>query len=113
MNTTRILAGVLGLAVAGHCGAADDARVQRGQEVFQYWCAACHGEGPGKPGTFALQAKYKDAKPALLEKRKDLTPALTRLFVRNGVSVMAPFRKTEIGDVDLDALAAYLARRNR
>jgi mono/diheme cytochrome c family protein len=32
-----------------------------------------------------------------------------RYYVRNGVSVMAHFRKTEISDADLDALAAYLA----
>jgi mono/diheme cytochrome c family protein len=29
--------------------------------------------------------------------------------VRTGVSVMPPFRKTEISDADLEALAAYLA----
>jgi mono/diheme cytochrome c family protein len=31
--------------------------------------------------------------------------------VRKGVSVMPPFRKTEISDADLAALAAYLAPR--
>ena len=36
-------------------------------------------------------------------------PELTRAFVRTGVSVMPPFRKTEISDADLAALAAYLA----
>jgi hypothetical protein len=65
------------------------------------------------PGTAALAAKYKGRQPAVaavLEDRTDLTPASVRFFVRQGVSVMAPFRKTEISDVELDALAAYLTR---
>ena len=27
------------------------------------YCSMCHGEGPGQPGTMALQAKYKGADP--------------------------------------------------
>ena len=80
-----------------------------GKAVFDKWCAPCHGAGPGKPGTGALEALYKGAKPALLEERSDLVPQLTKNFVRNGVSVMPFFRKTEISDAELDALAAYLA----
>jgi mono/diheme cytochrome c family protein len=52
-------------------------------------------------------------KPAALEERTDLVPKRTRAFVRNGVSVMPPFRKTEISDADLAALTAYLAPRLR
>mgnify|MGYP002714915324 FL=1 len=48
--------------------------------------------------------------PALLEERTDLVPETVEYFVRNGVSVMPAFRKTEIGDEDLAALGAYLAR---
>ena len=40
----------------------------------------------------------------------DLTPELTKFFVRSGINVMPPFRKTEITDAELNALAAYLAR---
>jgi mono/diheme cytochrome c family protein len=90
-------------SAAAQSGAAD------GKVVFDKWCAPCHGDGPGKPGTNALQALYKGTKPALLEKRTDLTPDLVKTFVRNGVSVMPFFRKTEISDADLAALAAYLA----
>jgi mono/diheme cytochrome c family protein len=82
-----------------------------GQKVFDYWCATCHG--PKLPGTMALEAKYKGAKPALLTERTDLIPAVTKTFVRKGVSVMPFFRKTEISDADLDALAGYLARNNK
>lgn len=88
-----------------------DALVKRGNEVFQHWCAPCHAAGPRHPGTNALAILYKGTKPAPLEERTDLIPAMTRLFVRNGVSIMPPFRKTEIGDADLDALAAYLDRK--
>lgn len=88
---------------------AQDSLVARGGEVFEYWCAPCHAPGPRHPGTQALDVLYKGAKPAALEERTDLLPELTRAFVRTGVSVMPPFRKTEISDADLEALAAYLA----
>jgi mono/diheme cytochrome c family protein len=102
-------AAALAMALAGLCLAQPPAGKQRGHEVFAYWCAPCHAPGPKHPGTQALQALYKGKKPAPLEQRKDLVPAVTKAFVRNGVSVMPPFRKTEISDADLDALAAYLA----
>ena len=111
-----VLGAVLGaaLAAAGGASAKDDpALVAHGHDVFQYWCATCHGAGPGHPGTAALQAKYQGAKPALLEERRDLTPDQVRYFVRHGVSIMPFFRKTEISDPDLDAIGAYLARKKR
>jgi hypothetical protein len=71
---------------------------------------ASHGEGVGKPGTTALAEKYKGSKPAILNERTDLTPSITKFYVRKGVSIMPFFRKTEISDPDLEALAAYLSR---
>ncbi len=97
------------LVALGSNAQAQDSIVARGNEVFQYWCAACHSPGPRHPGTQALEVLYKGTKPAALEQRTDLLPELTRAFVRTGVSVMPPFRKTEITDADLEALAAYLA----
>jgi len=85
----------------------------RGYVEYEKFCSACHGEGVGRPGTQALQAKYKGAEPALLEKRTDLTPQLIKMYVRNGITVMPTFRKTEISDADLDAIAAYLTRNNK
>jgi mono/diheme cytochrome c family protein len=85
----------------------------RGYVQYQSYCSMCHGEGVGKPGTLALQAKYKGAVPALLDKRTDLTQALIKTYVRNGISIMPIFRKTEISDADLDAIAAYLTRNNK
>ena len=86
--------------------------LERGAAVFNNWCAACHSRGPqNAPGTASLQIKYQGSVPAALEDRRDLTPQVVKVFVRNGVAMMAPFRKTEVSDADLEALAAYLARR--
>jgi len=85
--------------------------VERGAAVFNNWCSACHSRGPqNAPGTASLQAKYQGSVPAALEERRDLTPDLVKFFVRNGVAMMAPLRKTEVSDADLEALAAYLTR---
>ena len=81
--------------------------------MFDQWCAGCHDRGPRQPGTQALQALYKGSRPAALEDRTDLVPKLTEQFVRKGVSVMPPFRKTEITDAQLWDLAAYLAPKPR
>jgi mono/diheme cytochrome c family protein len=91
--------------------AADRAQLDRGKVVYDQWCGACHDPGPRHPGTQALDALYKGSKPGALEERTDLVPTLTETFVRRGVSVMPPFRKTEISDAELAALAAYLARK--
>jgi (+)-pinoresinol hydroxylase len=95
---------------------ASAARLAQGEKVFAYWCATCHSSGAGMPGTQALQAKYNGNPPALLLERKDLTPPQIAFFVRNGVSVMAQFRKTEVSDADLEALTTYIvatAKANR
>jgi mono/diheme cytochrome c family protein len=112
------------LALAVACGVAAQSAIQpppqpasadrlRGKAVFDQWCAGCHARGPRQPGTQALEALYKGSKPAALEDRTDLSPQLTTLFVREGVSVMPPFRKTEISDAQLADLAAYLAPKAR
>jgi mono/diheme cytochrome c family protein len=101
----RALLVVVALAACHATFAAD------GKPVYEKWCAPCHAAGPGHPGTTALAALYKGAKPAALEERADLTPPVVKQFVRKGVSVMPFFRKTEISDAELDALAAYLSRK--
>jgi len=85
----------------------------KGYVQYQIYCSQCHGEGVGKPGTLALATKYKGEKPALLDKRTDLSAPLIKIYVRNGLTVMPFFRKTEISDADLDAIAAYLTRNNK
>lgn len=82
-----------------------------GEAVYDLWCAPCHAAGPRKhPGTAALEVLYKGDKPAVLVERSDLTPELVSFYVRNGVSIMPFFRKTEISDRDLADLAAFLVK---
>lgn len=97
------------LPLAGSVCAAEEGRSERGREVYQKWCAPCHGTGLGKPGTSA--AAVHGAKPAVLEQRTDLTPKMIQTAVRKGVYFMPPFRKTEISDTDLAAIIAYLVQK--
>lgn len=83
-----------------------------GQKVYERWCAPCHAAGPGHPGTQSLQVKYGGKTPAVLLERTDLTSASVAFFVRHGVLSMPPFRKTEITDTELVALADFVARRH-
>jgi mono/diheme cytochrome c family protein len=82
-----------------------------GLAEFQRACTVCHGDGPAKPGTRALHTKYQGKEPALLADRTDLAPDYIRFIVRHGVTVMPPFRKTELSDADLDNVVAYLTRK--
>ena len=108
-----VLLGFLTIVPVAIAQAPPEAQLKKGQEVYQYWCWNCHGMGAGKPGTQALQAKYNNARPADLEERTDLLPAVTKTFVRKGVSIMPIFRKTKISDAELDALATYRARNSK
>lgn len=97
-------------AMAGG-GASSDTLAGRGKHVFDKWCAPCHAPVPPRtPGTASLAVKYGGNLPAALEEREDMTPEFVRGFVRNGISTMPPFRKTEISDAELNALGAYLSR---
>jgi mono/diheme cytochrome c family protein len=117
---TRVLFVV---AVAGSAGALQaqdmDAAVQRGQAKFEHSCEPCHGRGPGDdgramlPGTQSLQLKYQGSIPAALQDRSDLTAEALRVFVRQGVWAMPPFRKTELSDAEIDDIAAYLQYSSR
>ena len=109
MKNILVLASALGF-LALNAAAADDAQLQSGKQLYEYWCATCHGSGAGHPGTQALDAKYKGAKPGVLDERTDLPPVVLKAFVRKGVSIMPFFRKTELTDAQLDAVAAYVAR---
>ena len=81
-----------------------------GRIVYVKWCAPCHDPGVAHPGTNALTVKYKGVKSGVLLEWRDLRPATVKALVRHGISVMPQFRKTEISDAELDALAVYLAR---
>ena len=81
-----------------------------GRAVYTKWCAPCHDPGVIHPGTNALTVKYQGVKSGVLLEWKDLPPDTVRYLVRHGISVMPQFRKTEISDADLEALAKFLSR---
>ena len=83
-----------------------------GRAVYAKWCAPCHDAGVIHPGTNALTVKYHGVKPGVLLEWKDLAPETVKYLVRHGISVMPQFRKTEISDADLDALAKFLSRNS-
>ena len=65
------------------------------------------GDWIATPGTVAPSNRFSatlawlDTEPAVIGRK---------YTVRHGISVMPQFRKTEISDVELDALARYLSR---
>ncbi|MDV7212896.1 c-type cytochrome [Azotobacter beijerinckii] len=79
-----------------------------GQQLYRHWCGGCHAKGSGNPGTMALDALYQGARPADLEERTDLQPEYVKYIVRNGRSTMPTWRKAELDDVQLQAIADYL-----
>jgi mono/diheme cytochrome c family protein len=101
-------------AAAGLLGrgswAQDTQTFSAGRAVYTKWCVPCHDPGVTHPGTHALTVKYQGVKTGVLLEWKDLTANTVKVLVRHGISVMPQFRKTEISDLELDALAAYLAR---
>ena len=99
------------LALSAFARAADSPadHAPKGQAVYEHWCAPCHAPGPGHPGTQSLELKYHGKVPAVLLERTDLPAQTVAQFVRQGVLLMAPFRKTEITDAELAALSAYVA----
>jgi mono/diheme cytochrome c family protein len=113
MKNARVgLLAALSLVLASAAFAApDQEQIERGHKVYDKWCFPCHGTGVGKPGTDSLAARCQ--KPAVLEERTDLNAAMIKQFVRHGVLFMPVFRKTEISDAELDAIAAYLTRNNK
>lgn len=86
-------------------------RLSLGKEVFDRKCTACHGEGPDKSGTVALAVRDGASQSPLIEKRTNLSREVIVYFVRNGVSVMPPYRKTELSDRELDQLVDYLVNK--
>lgn len=104
----RFCAAVLAAWSASPAFGANATHPSSGKHIFDKWCLPCHADSDQAPGTLALRVKYNGALPAALEQRTDLTAASVKYFVRNGVFVMPFFRKTEISNDQLDALANYL-----
>ncbi len=61
------------------------------------------------PGAAALALRHRGAVSPFLEERSDLSAEVLRVFVRQGSGTMPMFRRTEISDEEIAALAAYFA----
>lgn len=85
----------------------DSQTLEDGADIYQYWCAACHL--PGKPGSVAVMMLHGEQVPTDLPGRETLDPFYVEYLVRNGQAAMPHFRKTQISDTQLTALAEYLA----
>jgi len=82
------------------------AQVASGAKIYQYWCIECHNARG--LGTLYLGKRYKGEVPAILDQRRNLNSDYVGYVVRNGISFMPNFRKTEISNQELAALSAYL-----
>lgn len=69
----------------------DTAAPRPPEQVYAETCGYCHGVNVG---------------PVI--RGRNLSPALTKAFVRMGPNAMPAFRPTEITDEELDALALWL-----
>ncbi len=78
-----------------------------GKGLFELYCIACHGAGPGHPGTMRLQERLSEDQAPLLS-RDNLEPEYVKLVVREGFKLMPPFRPSEITDKQLDLLTGYI-----
>jgi len=92
---------------------AQSAPAQTGKVDFLNACAVCHAAQPDRPGTMSLQFKYAGRLPAALEQRTDLTPEMVTYYVRHGIAMMPSFRKTELSDAQVAAIAAYLGQKRK
>jgi mono/diheme cytochrome c family protein len=89
------------------------AKAETGKVDFLNACAVCHAAEPDRPGTMSLQFKYAGRLPAALEQRTDLTSEIVTYYVRHGIAMMPSFRKTELSDAQVAAIAAYLSRKGK
>jgi len=103
-------AAVMSLIVAPAFAQRNAEHYAAGRAVYRKWCAPCHDPGITHPGTHALMTKYKGVKSGVLLEWTDLPAGTVKYMVRHGILLMPPFRKTEITDHELDALARFLSR---
>lgn len=115
-----VLAGVLVAVLAALSPGALRAQqpgsaAERGAAVYETWCAHCHDRVPAGsvlealPGVASLRLKYAGELSPYIKERPDLADfSVLAAFLRNGAGSMPPFRRTEITDDDIAAIAAYL-----
>jgi mono/diheme cytochrome c family protein len=89
-------------------GAAHAAGAPDGKALFTERCGMCHqtnGMGVG-----LLSRRPGDTSKGLLENRTDLSAAVVKVVVRNGIVNMPRISRAEVSDPQLAAIADYLSR---
>lgn len=96
-----------GVALQAQVAAAAASPLESGKALFVNQCGGCHLERGF--GTRVLSRRVA-AGEAMLEARKDLNALYVTTVVRHGIGSMPQFRKAELSDAKLAAIATYLER---
>lgn len=118
MKRKRVAAVLVVVLVTANRPQAQDATeatlVERGEEAYVGKCSYCHDRLPEEsaldmlPGVASLTLKYNGELSPYIRERPELANAdVLTAFLRNGAGSMQPFRKTEVTDEDIAAIAAY------
>lgn len=119
MNRKRAAAAAAIVMLVAHGSDAQesDDPAKRGAAVYAAKCSFCHDRLPDGgalemlPGVASLTLKYDGTLSPYIKERPDLANAQALAgFLRNGSGSMPPFRKTEVSDADIAAIAAYFMR---
>jgi mono/diheme cytochrome c family protein len=105
MNRSTFSWLVCALLAMGTVHAADS---QDSKALFTGRCGMCHqtnGMGVG-----ILARRPGDTSKGLLEQREDLSAAVVKVVVRNGIGNMPRISRAEVSDPQLAAIAQYLSR---
>jgi mono/diheme cytochrome c family protein len=89
-------------------GAAHAANSPDGKALFSGRCGMCHqtnGMGVG-----LLARRPGDTSKGLLENRTDLSAAVVKVVVRNGIVNMPRISRGEVSDPELISIADYLSK---
>lgn len=86
------------------------AALHAGEKLFLAKCGYCHLEDG--TGTQMLERRLGKDK-ALLGKRVDLSADYVKMVARNGMAGMPTITRVEANDVELDAIANFIAAKKK
>lgn len=78
-----------------------------GEETYSLYCEGCHRPDGEGPGTVMLGHRFGEERASIRD-NPTLNRAYLKQVVRYGFLEMAPFRKSEITDAELELLADYI-----
>ncbi|MEY2927978.1 MAG: hypothetical protein RL367_2455 [Pseudomonadota bacterium] len=83
-----------------------------GEQLFRNHCGMCHLAGGMGTNVLTVQmiAAKRPPTDGLLENRTDLQADYIKTVVRNGKIAMPRQTRVDVTDVELDSVAAYLAK---